>query len=65
MNAATEVMTATRMQHVLIPLDTLNAYVTQGLPEMGVYVQVISIIACPFFFSQLFVEAKHIIHCSG
>ena len=44
MNAATEVMTATRMQHVLIPLDTLNAYVTQGLPEMGVYVQVIYII---------------------
>ena len=50
MNAATEVMTATRMQHVLIPLDTLNAYVTQGLPEMGVYVQVIYIIACLFFF---------------
>ena len=64
MNAATEVMTATRMQHVLIPLDTLNAYVTQGLPEMGVYVQVIYIIAC-LFFSQLFVEVTHIIHCSG
>ena len=60
MNAATEVMTATRMQHVLIPLDTLNAYVTQGLREMGVYVQVIL-----RFFSQLYVEAKHIIHCSG
>ena len=45
MNAVTEVVTAMRMQHVLIPLDTLNAYVTQGLLEMGVSVQV----KLPFF----------------
>ena len=45
MNAVTEVVTAMRMQHVLIPLDTWNAYVTQGLLEMGVSVQV----KLPFF----------------
>ena len=45
MNAVTKVITAMRMQHVLIPLDTLNAYVTQGLLEMGVSVQV----KLPFF----------------
>ena len=53
MNAATEVMTATRMQHVQIPLDTLNAYVTQGLLEMGVYVQVIYI---AFFFHNFLLK---------
>ena len=45
MNAVTKVITAMRMQHVLIRLDTLNAYVTQGLLEMGVSVQV----KLPFF----------------
>ena len=45
MNAVTKVITAMRMQHVLIALDTLNAYVTQGLLEMGVSVQV----KLPFF----------------
>ena len=57
MNAATEVMTATRMQHVLIPLDTLNAYVTQGLREMGVYVQVSNCVS--FFFSTFCWSKAH------
>ena len=62
MNAVTKVITAMRMHHVLIPLDTLNAYVTQGLLETGISVQVIlpffSLLCCCcswFFFVCYFV----------
>ena len=54
MNAVTKVITAMRMHHVLIPLDTLNAYVTQGLLEMGVSICAGKIAFFPIFMLLLF-----------